>query len=396
MTATGPIHLTRPFSGYPALVFARTALRSAAFVGAQPSASVAAAGSELVIGAAAGTSEHEVRVRARAELIERMSNIVAGRRAEGTGHWDCFSRLTRQGLPAMDPREWAELAETPGIRERPMLWVPGVSLTHGGEVLVPACAVYLRHRPGDGSPALMSPGSAGLSAHRSVELARQHALLEVLERDLFWRAWYSDGPRAVIDAATLRAELGRLGLRRTTLLLAGPRGCACIVVCLYEPNRSRQSFGARAIRCTDEAAVTDATRTATHEALMVRWSLDTPSARAAAGDPAGRASPAGPLQHALHTFHRQDSLGHLLTHHAPSVPCDTGDAELANVVAAHTGHDVVWVDTVAHSDELDRATADSPLAVGRVVAPGARRLPANEARIPTPLKPKNQLPHPLG
>jgi ribosomal protein S12 methylthiotransferase accessory factor len=391
-----PVHVTRPFADYPALVFARAALRSPVFARTRPSGSVAAPEAELVIGAASGTGEHEVGVRARAELVERTSNILAGRRTEDIGCCDSFARRSRGGAPVMDPRCWPELADIPEIRERPLLWAEGVSLTHGGEVLVPACTVYLRHRPPDGSPAGMSPGSAGLAAHRSVELARQHALLEVFERDLFWRAWYGDGPRRVIDVDPLRTELRALGLERTTLLLPGPEGCACVVVCLSEPNRSRQSFGARAVSSTDERSIHDATRIATHEALMVRWSLNTPSARTSAEALAGRRSPDGPLEHALHAFHRQDSLGHLLAGAARGLPAGLGDADLAGALADHTGQDVVWVDTAARSGDLVEAVPDSPLIVGRVVAPGARRLPANEARIPTGLKPGHTLPHPLG
>ncbi|HWN35208.1 MAG TPA: YcaO-like family protein, partial [Pseudonocardia sp.] len=276
----------------------------------------------------------------------------------------------------------------------------------------PACATYLRHRPPSGAAALMSPGSAGLSAHVGTEPARRHGLLEVLERDLFWRAWYDLAPVTVPPGAPAVPELERLELERTTLLLPGPAGTACVAVCLADRSGRRQSFGARALAAVDEAELAAATEVATHEALMVRWSMHTPSARASWRDLAGTAPtadtdgaadtaealPSGPLEHALHTFHRQDSLAHLLrqaTFRNTEWPTDLHEAraDLAAVLADHTGQDVVWVDSTVPAI---RISPDSETVVGRVVAPGARRLPGSERRLPTGLRPRTRLPHPLG
>lgn len=421
MTVAGAVHVSHPFQQYPRLCFARAAARSESFAGSAAGASAppepARARDDLLIGAASGTVEADVRIRARGELVERMSNVVAGRQWEGdqTGETS-YARLTARGAPAVDPRAWPELAEVADIAERPMVWTSGVSLTSGAEVLVPACTAYLRHRPPSGAPPLMSPGSAGLSAHRDTELARRHGLLEVLERDLFWRTWYDLAPATVL-ADTPMPELTLLDLDRTALLLAGPGGTACVAVCLADRSGRRQSFGARAVDAVDGPRLAAATEVATHEALMVRWSLRTPSAlaawraladSAADADSAG-ALPTGPLEHALHTYHRQDSLGHLLSHAAaPGTPAPrtgtaprtrtdpptgAGRADLAGLLADHTGRDVVWVDTTIPSIRID---SDGGTVVGRVIAPGARRLPGSERRLPRGLRTRTRLPHPLG
>jgi ribosomal protein S12 methylthiotransferase accessory factor len=402
---TAPVHVSHPYQAYPRLCFARVAARSEAFVaaGTEPTDPDA----DLLVGAAAGVDEAQVRVRALGELTERMSDILAGRRLEKSHPREfSFADLAGAGTRAVDPRAWPELADVPGIERRPMVWAAGVSLVHGAEVLVPACAAHLRHRPPTGGRPAMGPGSAGLSAHRTVELARRHALLEVLERDLIWRAWYDHGPRRLARCPDLGPELSALRLERTVLLLPGPGGTACVAVCLADPSGGRQSFGARTVAAGDRCA--PAVEVATHEALMVRWSMDTPSARTHIPDPA--ASPRGPLEHALHTFHQQDSLGHLLARAEPappdpagadlprtdpdqadSEPAGQGDTDLARLLADHTGEDVIWVDstTPGVSADPDRRTV-----VGRVVAPGARRLPGSEDRLPARLR--GHLPHPLG
>ncbi|MFI5782845.1 YcaO-like family protein [Nocardia sp. NPDC051570] len=398
----GPIHVSHPFEQYAHLCFARVAARSATFTGVPRAAGPIEHGGDVLVGAAAGTAEPQVRIRARGELCERMSNVLAGRRAESCSPEISFVLLRRRGAPAIDPRAWPELSTVPDIRERPLVWVTGVSLADHREVLVPACAAFVRHRPPSGGPPPMSPGSAGLSAHRTVESARRHGLLEVLERDLFWRAWYDGAPRTILTSCETVPELDALGLVRTILLIPGPARTACIVVCLAEYTGCHQSFGLRATADDDELAIDSATEIATNEALMVRWSMRTPSARSSRHTLARTQSPRGPLQHAVHTFYRQDSLDHLLG------PADRGsddrpfrgdpvgavrDHDLVGALGDHTGEDVVWVDTTIAGIAVE---SDQPATVGRVVAPGARRLPDHEEQIPSHPEARNRLPHPLG
>ncbi|HEY4007389.1 MAG TPA: YcaO-like family protein [Pseudonocardia sp.] len=397
----GPVHVSRPFDRYPSLLFGRTAVRGDTFAAVDSATGATGPDAGLLIGAAAGTDEPSVRLRARGELVERMSNILAARRAESRPETVSYARLARQGVAALDPAAWAELSVLADIRERPMVWVAGGSLVSGAAVLVPACAAFLRHRPPDGQPAAMTPGSAGLSAHLTQRLASRHGLLEVLERDLFCRAWYGDGTRAELPGVG-KGPAGRaLGLQRTAILLPGPGGTACLVVCLAEPGGSRQSFGARAVADTGPTALAEALEVGTDEALMVRWSMRTPSAESGWQQLARTGTLPGALGHALHAFYRQDSLSHLLRdpkgeagHTSDNREADD-TATLVHLLAEHTGDDVVWVDcTVAGLT----GESEPPGVVGRVVAPGARRLPHATASPldPSALGGAHHPPHPLG
>ncbi len=384
------VEVFRPFPACPDIIFGRAAARSEAFGPTE-----ASGGAPVVVGSAAGCDEADVALRAQNELVERVGNILAGRAAEREGAVVAtFAKLRRQGAAALDPAAWRPAAD--GVRDAPMLWVSGRSLVDGRDVLVPAGAAFLRHEPPPGCAVTLRAGSAGVAAHATVALAERHALLEVLERDLIARSWYGAGPVRVAAAQRWPAPLGpaldALGLHATTLVLAGPARSACVVTCLHEPGRASQSFGAR---CT--AAGRDlpaAGERGAYEALMVRWSMGTAVAQRALEDMRARGRPALPanaVEHALWTFHEQDSLGHWLAKAtAPAAPTPAADGpaveqeqeqELAAAVARHTGEDVVAVDSTVPGAEADAV-------VVRVVAPGARRLPARAS--------PGVLPHPFG
>ncbi|KIQ65562.1 hypothetical protein TR51_17130 [Kitasatospora griseola] len=390
------VQVRAPFPEAPEFLIGRVAARSPAFA-----ANDAADGRRVLIGSAAGTERDDVARRAEGELLERMHNVLAGHLARQQAVIGSYTALRRAGRPALDPRAWPELRPAPGAcgqdaRETELPWVEGTSLTGAGRLLVPACAVYLAHRPPARCAAPLRPGSTGLAAHPSVAAARRHAVLEILERDLLWHAWYAHGPRlAPLGAAPLgdrqQQVLDTLGLRERCTVLPGPAGTACVVACLSDADGTRQSFGARA---TDDG-LAPAAVSAVREALMVRWSMGTVSARAVwarlRADP--ERPPHGPVEHALHAFHRQDGLAHLLRGaaealwHTPSPPA--ADQELPRLLAGRTGEDVVEVPTTV------LGLGDDAVAVVRVVAPGARRMPVDEppqaADAPSP-----QPPHPLG
>ncbi|MFE6868588.1 YcaO-like family protein [Kitasatospora sp. NPDC057692] len=382
-----PVQVRALFPEAPEFLIGRTAARSPAFT-----ANDAAGGQPVLIGSAAGTERHDVTRRAEGELLERMHNVLAGHHATRRAVIGSYAALHRAGRPTLDPWTWPDLQQVPGAREMELAWVEGTSLTGAGRLLVPACAVYLAHRPPAGCAAPLSPGSTGLAAHRSIAAARRHALLEVLERDLFRRAWYAGGPRVAPGDPTplgepLRRVLDALGLRERCVVLPGPAGTACVVACLADADDTRQSFGARAT----DGALAPAAAAAVQEALMVRWSMDSAGARTAwtrlRADPYRR--PSGPLEHALHTYHRQDSLTHLLHGAADGTwrAAPTTARDLPLLLAGHTGHDVIEVPTFV--PELGDAT------VIRVVAPGARRMPVDEPPQPATATP-SQPPHPLG
>ncbi len=74
--AWGRAQVFRPFPSCPGIVFARAAARSDGF-----GPTDASGGAPVVVGSAAGADEGDVALRARSELVERVSNILAGRAA---------------------------------------------------------------------------------------------------------------------------------------------------------------------------------------------------------------------------------------------------------------------------------------------------------------------------
>ncbi|MEV7778424.1 YcaO-like family protein [Kitasatospora sp. NPDC088351] len=381
----------RPFAGAPAVVFARAAARSALFTG------VRAGGDEVVVGSAAGQDAQDTAVRARGELIERMGNIVAGREAEaGPGVRATYRRLHRAGRPAVDPALLVHGARGADgdVRDAALLWAVGRSLTDGGDVLVPAGAVYLRHRPPPGCRAGISAGSTGVAAHPDEATARDHALWEILERDLIRRSWYGDDtePPVVVPWRAdpgLCESLGLLGLEATAFLLPAPAGAVCVVVCVHAPDGTGQAFGAR---CGPAGRYPALAGKAAYEALMVRWSMDTPVARETWARWAGATEPATALEHALWAYHRQDSLALWLAearhdHAGPQAPVGY-HAGPGPLLAAHTGADVIAVPTPSPQG------TEAGLRVVRAVAPGALPLPGGPAGAAGPGR--SGRPHPFG
>jgi ribosomal protein S12 methylthiotransferase accessory factor len=379
------VQVFRPFPSCPGVVFARVAARSDSFGPME-----ASGGAPVVVGSAAGADEADVAIRARSELVERVSNILAGRAVEREGTIVAsYDELRRAGTAALDPAAWRP---TPcDARHVPVLWVVGRSLLDGREVLVPAGAAFLRHRPPTGCAVAIRAGSAGVAAHATEPAAIRHAALEVLERDLVARSWSGAGPARPADPPTwppsLAEALATLGLEVSTLVLAGP---SCLVACAHMAGRAEQSFGARCVVSRDPPNISHGFERAVYEALMVRWSMGTGVARRAWADLGQRPGSEGPrhaLEHALWTFHRQDSLGHWLARAAES---DVGHGEgdlsaegaLAAAIADHTGEEVAVVDSTVAGVGADGVV------VVRVVAPGAERL-GSEA-------PDGRLPHPFG
>lgn len=265
-----------PFPESSQIVFGRVAARSAAF-----GRTSASGGASVLIGSAAGHDPQDVAVRARGELLERMSNVLAGRAAEAAGTVVAtFEQLRRRRAPAVDPCHWGG----PEARDASQLWVAGQSLLTGADVLVPAGAAFLHHRPPGGCQAVASAGSTGVAAHPDAAAATDHAAWEVFERDLVRRSWYDAGPAPTMVSGepglptVLEQLLHRLGLRLTVLRIPAPVAACCIVACLCTRAGHRQSFGAR---CGPVGAQRQSIGKAAYEALMVRWSMNTPVARSA-------------------------------------------------------------------------------------------------------------------
>ena len=375
------VQVFAPFPHSPEVVFGRVAVRSPAF-----GSTSASGGAPVVIGAAAGDDTASVVLRARGELIERVSNILSGRAAESRAALVAsFDDLRRRGMTALDPACWRESGGPAALRQAPLLWVLGESLLTHREVLVPAGAVFLHHRPPHGCRAVPRAGSTGVSAHPSPAAAVRHSLLEVLERDLMWRSWYGTGPVTVLPEPPLDPPLekvtGGLGARATALILPGPGTTACVVVCLHTEGEREQSFGARCVADRRDATLRHGMAVAAYEALMVRWSMGTAVA-GRAGEEMGREtgawSPRGALEHAVAAFRSGNSLAHWRSKATTDqevgvVPAGTApEPDLASLLAEHTGEEVVAVDTTTPGARAAGVT------VMRVVAPGARPLPARE------------------
>lgn len=380
-----------PFPQTDRIVFARIAARSAMF---EPTG--AGGGARVLLGCAAGEDAGEVGLRARSELVERISNVLAGRAAESDGGTVAtFDQLRRDGARAVDPASLDGHAAPAEARAARQLWVSGRSLLTGEELLVPAGAAFLHHRPPAGCTATTRAGSTGVAAHATAQAATDHAALEVLERDLIRRSWYEAAGVARMASheqpspgAALDELLARLDLPRTLLVVPSPPHLACIVACLHTADGRQQSFGAR---CAPVSTRGGAVTAALYEALMVRWSMGTPVAlRGWAALRSRRGPPRDELEHALWAFHAQDSLAIWLGGPArapqrghtqrPRMPAS--QAEVAGLLATHTGEDVVAVDTTTAE-----ARAEG-LSVVRVVAPGARALPTCDAT--------GTRPHPFG
>ena len=381
MTAEwGRVEVLRPFESCPGILFARTAARSETF-----GATEASGGKPIIVGSSAGSDERDVTIRARNEVVERVSNVLAGRAAERAAETVAsFAQLRRGGQPALDPTAWGP----PDLRDAPMLWVKGRSLLDEREVLVPAGVAFMRHRPPPGSP-LLRAGSAGVAAHATTALAVHHALREVLERDLVARSWFESGPSWVMTDHhrwpwPLTEALQTLQLEAMRLVLPGPHGFGCVVTCLHGTGATKQSFGARCVSGAKDLAT--GFERAAYEALMVRWSMGTEVARRAwdamRARPDHPSVPADALEHALWTFHEQDSLGRWQSASTPAGDLrHRPEREPSSAVAEHTDDDVIVVDCTA-------ALGFEDVAVVRVVAPGARRLPAKAA--------SSGAPHPFG
>lgn len=388
-----------PFSESGRFVMARSALRSSTFA-----ASAAGGGAGVVVGSAAGFDLRHVKLRARGELVERAGNILAGRAAETESSViGSYRELRRQGRPALDPRTWPELSTAADVADARMLWVEGESLTSQARVLVPASMVFLHHIPPPDCQLVLRATSCGLAAHESTGEATRHALLEVAERHQLFDVWYGESPvQAVEPDVSLPSycadTLSMLALRCALFAFTGPAGAVCLVAGVCRVDSTEQTFGAKCVVGTDADTTASAAVAAVSEALMVRWSMASPVATEAWQRMRRRLEPCdaadGPLEHALGAFHSGVALGRLLTVHTRCGDRPTSIAPvegqqrgtLGDQLAEATGADVVRIETSFPG-------VDRRLRVVRVVAPGARRLPAREVERRRGTDPP---PHPFG
>ncbi|AJT69977.1 hypothetical protein T261_8384 [Streptomyces lydicus] len=349
-----------PYEDRPDVLMARVAARSAAFAGTS-----AAGGTPVLVGSAAGHDREQVALGARGELLERLGNVVAGREAEAAAEIVAtYGELRRKGIRALEPRTRPEARR---------LWVRGVT-TAGAEMLVPAGSAFLQHRPPSGCAAGPSAGSTGVAAHPDPASAARHAAWEVLERDLIRRSWYglTDRAPSILAECALPAPLADLvrarGLAATSFAVPAPEGTGCVVVCLHRSDGTGQAFGAR---CGPADTLPALVEKAAYEALMVRWSMRTQVARRTWDQWHGTSPPTTAVQHALWTYHRQNSLRLWgITTDSAGRRRAAARSDPLRILAQHTGQDIVLVETTA------KPAREAGVRVVRVLAPGALPLPS--------------------
>ncbi|MEV6650790.1 YcaO-like family protein [Streptomyces sp. NPDC051219] len=150
-----------------------------------------------------GTSWEGSRAARRAaegEAVERLCGAIAP--DAGRIRYATYEALTRQGVPALDPRELvlysARQYASPGFPFRPFLpdspahWIEGRQVGSDEPVHVPVFLVYTawQRMPHQGpEPLYAFPAVGGIAAGRTAELALLSGLEEVIERDasaLWW------------------------------------------------------------------------------------------------------------------------------------------------------------------------------------------------------------------
>ncbi len=99
------------------------------------------------------------------------------------------------------PRQYVQAGfpYRPFTPETRVQWVPGVSLTDGAPVLLPAQLVYLAPGRQQGEPAIGYATSSGMACGPTRDEAVLRALLEVVERDAFMLTWYGTLTLPLVD-----------------------------------------------------------------------------------------------------------------------------------------------------------------------------------------------------
>ncbi|MFC8190287.1 YcaO-like family protein [Cellulomonas sp. NPDC057328] len=153
-----------------------------------------------------------------------------------------WAELRRRGVPALDPAELVLYSDAqyaaPGFpfvpltRDLPVHWVPGRSLTHDREVLVPASLVYVNWYSAGyaAAPPTNFCAFAGIAAGPDADFAVASALEEVVERHATM-VWWLNGhplPDVLPDAALAAAVTGRTALLHLDNELGVPVAAAVV------------------------------------------------------------------------------------------------------------------------------------------------------------------------
>jgi len=329
----------------------------------------------MLTGAAFGLADGDVRRRAFAELVERLSAFEAA--FERPLHAVDSVEEARPRLAApivapsalqhFDPRQrlppYIDRSPDAGLRTL----VEGFELRTGAAVLVPALAAFLTWRPPPEETLFLWPGATGLAAGRAAEEAIRRGLLEVIERDACMLLWRVRGaPRRLLPSSLapepLREVCSTLGL---SVELYGVRTGRLPGTVIAALSTSRGDH----LTCGSACGGFDASTAgkALSEALALQW-----TARSFTDDAVmASALPETSLAHVLRAFWDGSSVLANLRSDATPAGAKTeaeGPGSLADLVIAA---EEVFACPVIVVDVTSRAARSSGWYVARVIVPGA-------------------------
>jgi ribosomal protein S12 methylthiotransferase accessory factor len=207
----------------------------------------------LPFGSGFAFSWEEALVAAAGEAIERMSlcEFLHDKQARITAPYDALRgrAVDPTRFDAFSPEQYArpDFPYRHFRRDEPIEWIPGVSLTEGGPVLIPADVSYL------GYSARTYTTSSGSASHSSVQLAMRAALYELVERDALTLTWLGRLSRPHVDVRAFGSEplvaecvrrIENAGLRLHVLDLTNDLGVPVFGCVVEGDGRPALGFGA--------------------------------------------------------------------------------------------------------------------------------------------------------
>jgi ribosomal protein S12 methylthiotransferase accessory factor len=168
--------------------------------------SIAADGGGIVSYLGGGGSDEDPElalVRCVAESAERYANSIHGEDAHILASANELGRaaLDLDTLPKCSATELADpkCAVRSAVKDQPIRWVKGVSLTNGGDAIyVPKVLTHLYIKPTEAEK-FNYPISTGVAVHTSLAKALVSAICEVVERDAIALTWLARLPLPRID-----------------------------------------------------------------------------------------------------------------------------------------------------------------------------------------------------
>lgn len=240
---------------------------------------IEANGARVMMGAASGTYVEDVKSRAFAEFVERISGFMSGLEAEKVAY-KTLAELKRTStefidLDAVVSSEAQSMASffPDAILEMPLGWCKGYVLRTLQEILVPAQASFLIWQRPDNEPRFLISTASGLAAHTNREDAISHAILEVIERDSLMLSWrVHNWPVAAILSSLIPKDLiniyQSINLQLELYSLGFPDSIQTVLAILYSSNYSMLTCGSA---CGNINASTISR--AIYEALMLQWTI---------------------------------------------------------------------------------------------------------------------------